>query len=150
MKKTVRVAHRASNYITSLILAVVIAVCVGAFLYESGLYLHGDDIYAQLYKLDAVAASMREGALVPLYAKDWYNGYEIFRYTPPTAYLFIIMISGVFDVDYHISICIFYGIMAFISMSGFLLIGVKQRKVVAAFFAGIAFLLLPSTFTAVI
>lgn len=119
MKKTVRVAHRASNYITSLILAVVIAVCVGAFLYESGLYLHGDDIYAQLYKLDAVAASMREGALVPLYAKDWYNGYEIFRYTPPTAYLFIIMISGVFDVDYHISICIFYGIMAFISMSGF-------------------------------
>ena len=62
MKKTVRVAHRASNYITSLILAVVIAVCVGAFLYESGLYLHGDDIYAQLYKLDAVAASMREGA----------------------------------------------------------------------------------------
>lgn len=150
MKKTVRVAHRASNYITSFILSVVIAVCVGVFLYESGLYLHGGDIYAQLYKLDAVAASMGEGELVPLYAREWYNGYEIFRYTPPVVYLFIIMISDVFHADYHVSICIFYGIMAFVSMSGFFLFGVKQRKVVAAFFVGIAFLLLPSTFTAVI
>ena len=150
MKATVRAAHRASNYITSLILSVVIAACVGLFLYNSGLYLHGDAIYAQLYKLDAVAASMREGALFPLYAENWYNGYEIFRYTPPTVYILIVTISDIFGADFHISICIFYGIMAFISMMGFFLFGVKQRKIVAAFFAGIAFLALPSTFTAVI
>lgn len=150
MKTTVRVAHRASNYITSVILSIVIATCVGVFLYVSGLYLHGDAVYAQLYKLDAVAESMREGALFPVYVENWYNGYEIFRYSPPTVYMMIVMLSGIFHADYHISICIFYGIMAFISMMGFFLFGVKQRKIIASFFAGIAFLLLPSTFTAVI
>lgn len=150
MKTTVRVAHRASNYITSVILSIVIATCVGFFLYVSGLYLHGDAVYAQLYKLDAVAESMREGALFPVYVENWYNGYEIFRYSPPTVYMMIVMLSGIFHADYHISICIFYGIMAFISMMGFFLFGVKQRKIIASFFTGIAFLLLPSTFTAVI
>lgn len=150
MKTTVRVAHRASNYITSVILSIVIATSVGFFLYVSGLYLHGDAVYAQLYKLDAVAESMREGALFPVYVENWYNGYEIFRYSPPTVYMMIVMLSGIFHADYHISICIFYGIMAFISMMGFFLFGVKQRKIIASFFTGIAFLLLPSTFTAVI
>lgn len=150
MKTTVRVAHRASNYITSVILSIVIATCVGFFLYVSGLYLHGDAVYAQLYKLDAVAESMREGALFPVYVENWYNGYEIFRYSPPTVYMMIVMLSDIFHADYHIGICIFYGIMAFISMMGFFLFGVKQRKIIASFFIGIAFLLLPSTFTAVI
>lgn len=150
MKKTVRVAHRASNYITSVVLSVAIAACVGFFLYSSGLYLHGDAVYAQLYKLDAVADSMREGALYPLYAGNWYNGYEIFRYSPPSAYIIVVMLSGAFGTDFHTGICIFYGIMAFVSMMGFFLFGVKQRKIMAAFFAGAAFLALPSTFTAVI
>lgn len=150
MKSTVRVVHRASNYITSVVLSVVIAVSVGFFLYGSGLYLHGDAVYAQLYKLDAVADAIREGALFPLYAENWYNGYEIFRYSPPTVYIFVVMISSIFDADFHTSICIFYGIMAFVSTMGFFLFGVKQKKVVAAFFTGITFLLLPPTFTAVI
>ncbi len=150
MKTTVRVAHKASNYIASIILSAVVAVCVGFFLYESGLYLHGDAVYAQLYKLDAVAASMREGALFPLYAANWYNGYEIFRCSTPTVYIIIVMLSDIFDADFHIGICIFYGIMAFVSMMGFFFFGVKQRKIVAAFLTGITFLLLPSTFTAVI
>ncbi len=150
MKTTVRVVHKASNYIASIVLSAVIAICVGFFLYESGLYLHGDAVYAQLYKLDAVAASMREGALFPLYAANWYNGYEIFRCSTPTVYIIIVMLSDIFDADFHIGICIFYGIMAFVSMMGFFFFGVKQRKIVAAFLAGITFLLLPSTFTAVI
>ena len=123
---------------------------MGIFLYHSGLYLQGEAVYAQLYKLNAVADAMQEGVLFPLYAENWYNGYEIFRYSPPVVYIVIVMISGIFDADFHIGICIFYGIMAFVSMMGFSLFGVKQRKVVAAFLIGIAFLLLPSTFTAVI
>lgn len=150
MKKTVRVVHRASNYITSLVLSIAIAACVGIFLYGFGFYLHGDAIYAQLYKLDVIAESMREGVLVPLYAENWYNGYEIFRYSPPAVYILIVMISTALDADFHTGICVFYGIMAFVSMMGFFLFGIKQRKIVAAFFTGIAFLLLPSTFTAVI
>lgn len=150
MKATVRVVHRVSNYITSLVLSAVIAVCVGLFLYSSGLYLHGDAVYAQLYKLDAVAGSMQEGALFPLYAGSWYNGYEIFRCSSPGAYILIVALSGVFDTDFHTGICIFYGIMAFFSMMGFFLFGVRQRKIVAAFFAGVTFLALPTTFTAVI
>lgn len=150
MKKPVRLFHRASNYITSVILSTAIAVCVGFLLYNSGLYLHGSAMYAQLYKLDVIADSLQEGILFPLYAREWYNGYEIFRCSPPTAYLFIVTLSRMFDADMHTGICIFYGIMTFIALMGFFLFGVKQRKIVAAFLAGLAFLLLPSTFVAVI
>lgn len=150
MKRPVRLLHRVSNYITSVILSAVIAVCVGFFLYNSGLYLHGSAVYGQLYKLDVVADSLQDGVLFPLYARDWYNGYEIFRYSPPTVYIFIVMLSRIFGLDIHIGICVFYGIAAFTALMGFFLFGVKQRKVVAAFLTGVAFLLLPSTFMAVI
>lgn len=150
MKTTVRVVHKVSNYIASVVLSAVIAVCVGFVFYESGLYLQGEAVYAQLYKLEAVADSMREGVLFPLYARNWYNGYEIFRCSPPTVYIIIVILSDIFHVDFHIGICTFYGIMTFVSMMGFFLFGVKQRKIVAAFLAGIAFLLLPSTFTVAI
>lgn len=149
-KKPIHNVYRLGWYITAVIISAVLAVCVGYYLYHSGRYLHGSDVYEQLYKLDLIAKSWQEGALFPRYAADWYNGYEVFRYTAPTAYLLTAMISRIFQADIHIGICTFYGIMVFISQIGFFLFGIRHKRMAAAFFTGIAFLILPSTYTIII
>ena len=141
---------RIKNYITAVVFSAGIAICISFLLYYTGLYLQGSAVYAQLYKLDTVMDSMEQGILFPLYAKHWYNGYEIFRYSPPAAYLLIGMLSRIFHTNIHISICIFYGIVVFTSQMGFFLFGIRQKKMTAAFFTGLAFLFLPSTISVAI
>lgn len=149
-KRPIHNVYRLGWYITAVIISAVLAVCIGYYLYHTGRYLHGSDVYEQLYKLDLIAKSWQEGALFPRYAADWYNGYEVFRYTAPTAYLLTAMISHIFQADIHIAVCAFYGIMVFISQIGFFLFGIRHKRMRAAFFTGIAFLILPSTYTVVI
>lgn len=145
MGNSKRLFIRFRNYITAVICSAGIAACIGFLLYHTGIYLQGSAIYAQLYKLDEVMDSMQQGTLFPLYARHWYNGYEIFRYSPPAAYLCIGMISRMFRADIHTSICIFYGITAFVAQMGFFLFGIRQKKMAAAFLTGTAFFFLPST-----
>ena len=149
-KKSIHIAYRLDLCILAVIISAVLAVCVGYYLYHSGRYLYGSDVYEQLYKLNLIADSWREGALFPLYAADWYNGYEVFRYTAPAAYLLTAMISDFFQTDIHLAICTFYGIMVFISQIGFFLFGIRHKRMLAAFFTGIAFLILPSTYNVII
>lgn len=149
-KKPIHNVYRLERCITAVIISAALAVCIGYYLYHTGRYLHGSDVYEQLYKLDLIAKSWQEGALFPRYAPDWYNGYEVFRYTAPTAYLLTAMISRVFQADIHIGICAFYGIMVFISQIGFFLFGIRHKRMLATFFTGIAFLILPSTYTVII
>ena len=79
MGNSKRLFIRFRNYITAVICSAGIAACIGFLLYHTGIYLQGSAIYAQLYKLDEVMDSMQQGTLFPLYARHWYNGYEIFR-----------------------------------------------------------------------
>ena len=83
-----------------------------------------------MYKIEVLVDSLQEGIWFPPYAGDWYNGYEIFRYTSPLGYLPAAMIYTIFGADIHISICAFYGIMAFVSQLGFMLFGVREKKIV--------------------
>lgn len=149
-KKSIHIAYRLYLYITAVIISAVIAICIGLYLYHSGIYLHGSAMYAQLYKLDMVMEAWQGGAAFPVYAPDWYNGYEVFRYSPPAAYILTATISRVFHADIHLAICAFYGVMAFISQLGFMLFGIRLKKVILACLTGAAFLLLPSTFCVVI
>lgn len=144
MKKPI-CCNRWIKYIAAIVCSIGIAVCIVFLLLKTGIYWQGSALYAQLYKLDAVAESMQEGSLYPLYAEHWYNGYEIFRYSPPASYILINAIMLVFHTDIKIGICLFYGVLVFVSQMGFFLFGIRQRKMIAAFFTGIAFLLLPST-----
>lgn len=150
MKKPTRIFCRISNYIAAMICSAGVAACVGYFLYVSGLYLQGSAVYAQLYKLDVVADAMRQGSWPVLYAPHWYNGYEIFRYAPSTAYDLIVMLSRICGGDIHGGICVFYGVMVFVAQMGFCLLGIRCGKRAAAFLAGLVWLFLPATFYAAI
>lgn len=145
MKNDSSFIYKFANYITALLCSAGIAVCIGLFLYDSGIDLQGEAFYAQLYKLNVVADAMDKGMPFPLYVRHWYNGYEIFRYSPAGSYMLIVSLSRFFHADMHISICIFYGIMAFIAQMGFFLFGIRLKRMFPAFLTGLAFLLLPST-----
>lgn len=126
-------------------LSVTAAVVVSLIVYYSGFYMWGDGIYTQLYKLDVISDYMKEGVWYPLFAERWYNGYEIFRYTPPTCYILIHVLTVLFHTDIHAGISLFYGILTFLSYMGFFMFGIRQQRMAAAFLTGTAFLLLPST-----
>ncbi|MCM1253733.1 MAG: 6-pyruvoyl-tetrahydropterin synthase-related protein [Clostridium sp.] len=149
-KKSIHITYWLAWCIIAVVLAAAVALCVGFYLYHSGIYLYGSAVYGQLYKLDIIADSWNEGVMFPLYAPDWYNGYEIFRCTAPAAYFLTAAISYIFGADSYIAICVFYGIMTFVSQMGFYLFGIRHKKMAAAFFTGLTFLLLPATFSAVI
>lgn len=138
-------SHKIKGCTIAVAVSVPAAVIVSLIVYYSGFYMQGDGIYAQLYKLDVIADYMREGVWYPLFAERWYNGYEIFRYTPPTCYLLIYVLTTLFRVDIHVGISLFYGILAFLSYMGFFMFGIRRHRMTAAFLTGTAFLLLPST-----
>ncbi len=150
MKRSNHLLLWAGNFIAAVVCSLIVAAGIGFFLYNTGLYLHGSAAYAQMYKIEVLVDSLQEGIWFPPYAGDWYNGYEIFRYTSPLGYLPAAMIYTIFGADIHISICAFYGIMAFVSQLGFMLFGVREKKIAAAFFTGIAFLFLPATFSVMV
>ncbi len=147
MKKPINSLYRLGNYILAVVFSAVIAVGIGFILYYSGIYLYGSAVYAQLYKLEVITDSLQDGIWFPLYAENWYNGYEIFRCTSPVAYWIVIMISRIFHTDVHIAICTFYGIVSFVALMGFSLFGIRLKRMAMAFLTGMAFLLLPSTFS---
>ncbi len=145
-KKAIHVFYSSIKYITAVVCSVIIAVFIGILLYQSGAFLYGSDYYAQLFKINVIKNSINQGNFLPIYTKWWYNGYEIFRYTPPTSYLLITTISGLFGGNIQKGICAFYAIMTFLSQMGFFLFGVRHNKMIASCLTGLAFLFLPVTF----
>lgn len=149
-KKSGHILLQTGNFIAAAVCSLIVAVGIGFVLYSTGLYLHGDAVYAQMYKIEVIADSLERGVWFPAYAGDWYNGYEIFRYISPVAYLPVVIISNMFHADIHISICAFYGLMTFVSQLGFMLFGIREKKRAAAFLTGITFLFLPAAFSVTI
>lgn len=145
MKKNSAMFYRIINYILAVLCSAAVASCIGFLLYDTGIYLQGENFPTQVYKLNTVSDAIKQGMPFPLYDRHWYNGYEIFRYAPPASYMLIVYLSSFFRVDMHAGICLFYGIMVFLSQMGFFLFGIRQKRMFPAFVTGIAFLFLPST-----
>ncbi len=150
MKKQGISRKAAVNYIAAIICSAGVAAGIAFVLLRYGLCLQGSALYAQLYRLDIVKAAMQEGSWRPLYAYEWYNGYEIFRYSSPVSYILINTLTSLTGADSYTGLCLFYGIMIWISQMGFFLFGIRQRRMAAAFLTGLAFLFLPSSIYIVI
>ncbi len=145
MKKSIHLHDRLRNDMMAFVCCVAAAAGVLLLLYQTGLPVYGNALYAQVYKLDIVAESLGRGFYLPLYADEWYNGYEIFRYSPNGAYLLLVLLSRLCQGNLYLSICCFHGAMAFVSTMGFMLFGIRYHKKLFAFLAAIVYLLLPST-----
>ena len=124
----------------ALLLSALAGAGIFAALYMTGAYLGGREFYGQLFALDA----MQDGRLYPLYAGEWYRGYEIFRSSSPAPY---ILLAGLIQAvgELHAGICLFYAVCAFVAMLGFFGFGIYHKRMAGAVVTGAAYLLLPTT-----
>lgn len=149
-KKSGHILLQTGNFIVAVVCSLIVAVGIGFILYDTGLYLQGSAVYGQMYKIEVLADFMERGVWFPPYVENWYNGYEMFRYISPIAYLPSAMVINIFHADIYTSLCVFYGLMAFVSQLGFMLFGIREKKRAAAFLTGLTFLLLPATFSVIV
>ena len=132
------------RYIMALLLSALAGAGIFAALYMTGAYLGGREFYGQLFALDAIKDAMQNGRLYPLYAGNWYRGYEIFRSSPPVPYILIVaLIQAVGET--HTGICLFYAVCASVAMLGFFGFGIYHKRMAGAAVTGAAYLLLPVT-----
>lgn len=139
MKKN-RAGYNWKNYIAVILFSALAAAGAIYLSVSTEFYLNGASIYGQFYKIEAMLEGFAQGRIYPLYTEQWYNGYEIFRCTSPVPYLcaaVLVRLSGSMDMG----IAMFYGALAFLAMWGFLLFGMKWKKLPAAGLTGTAFLL---------
>ena len=142
--------YKLGKYIIPFLLSGAVAAGVALLALYFDFYRHGSEVYGELYKLDIVKKALDAGDMYPLYVEKWYNGYEMFRYTSPIPYVLICLITYIPGVGVEMGISVFYGIVTFLSMMGFFLFGIRQKKLTASFFIGLAFLLLPTTLYAAV
>lgn len=143
--KEKRAWRNPKNYIVAVLVSVLVAAATVYLSLYTGFYQQGNTVYGQLYKLEVIKEALDAGKLYPLYVQQWYNGYEMFRYTAPLPYILICLMTYLPYVDIVTAISLFHGLLAFISMLGFFAFGIRQQKLMASFFVGIAFLLMPTT-----
>lgn len=142
--------YKIAKWIVPMLLSVIVATGIVLLSLRFGFYQYGNEIDVELYKIDAVKSALERGGLYPLYVGEWHNGYEMFRYISPLPYVFIGLLTGISGISYATSISVFYGVMVFAALMGFFLFGIRYKKLMAAFFAGLAFLFMPVTLYAAV
>ena len=126
------------------ILLLLLGACgVTAFLWFRHWDLSGNDVWGHLYKSQYLFHSIQEGNWYPLYSPDWYNGIQIYRYWPPMAYycmaFFLFLTNGSILHAYYL----YAGFVFFFGGLPFLLLGRKLNRPVPAMVLSYLWFFLP-------
>lgn len=134
----------------SLVVTFVIGWLIYYFSVAGGYEPSGNDVWAHIYKTQIMYENLNKGILYPLYADDWYNGIQLYRYWPPLAYY---IMAGLQFVTSGNVIHAYYAFCAFIFVSGaipFVLIGYKLKRPCVGFVTGILFFVMPDNYRVII
>ncbi len=142
--------HKFGKWIVAIGCSLGTAVVVAMFFYLSGVYLQGNSYFTWLHSIDLLKEARQAGQLYPLYTLDWNNGYETFQYTSPMVAMLWYEFAMMFHGDVHSGICLYYGVLAFLAVFGFMLLGMRRQQMVRAWLAGVVYLFLPTTIRLVI
>lgn len=103
----------------------------------------GSDIYGHLFRSNVLYNSILEGDLYPIYTNLWYNGTELFRTWPPLTYYLISFLmfftNGSVLNAYYLFIIVCFVLSSF----GFLLFGIKEKRISLCFILSIFYFFLP-------
>lgn len=105
-------------------------------------YPVGNDVYGHLFKVQEIYDSLKCREGIPYYSEYWYSGIELFRYWPPFSYI-VCAIIMVFTKDVYMSYLVLLGILMFVGGMGFLLFGVREKRIALGTCLGVIFMLLP-------
>lgn len=123
-------------------------VCSVAFLFFlSAFWIFPDsvdaDTFGHLFKINFLHHSLKEGTLYPIYTEYWYNGMELFRYWPAFSYYVVAILQFFTGGDIVWAFYLFMGLVYFLNMSGWFLIGKKEECPGLAFVMGNLFFFCP-------
>lgn len=112
-------------------LVIGILCCAGIFLffYLRNYQPSGEDVYGHLYKAKFLGDQIKGGVYYPLYARDWYNGYQPFRYWPILCYYvmaFFYLLTGNVIYTYYLLFVITFAI----GYIGFCLIANREKRMI--------------------
>lgn len=129
---------KATRVILYVLAAGAFAVAFSAYLYFNSIYPDSvdTDTFGHLFKSNYLYHSLKEGTLYPIYTEYWYNGMELFRYWPPLAYYALSLLQFFTGGDVLTAFYLFAGVVYFVNMTGWLLVGKSEGRLGMAFLAG--------------
>lgn len=136
------------RYKTLKIIAAILSIFVLAaglvyYINLRGNYPWGSDTYGHIFKGDLLYKNILQGNYYPLYTDLWYNGIQPFRYWAPIPYYLFAAFEFVSNGN-PITAYNIYVAFCFIAGSfGWLLWGVKEKKILLATSLGVLWFCLP-------
>ena len=114
------------------------AAAFSAFLFHNTIYPESAlvDTFGHFFKINYLYDSLMNGVWYPVYTEYWYNSIELFRYWPPFSYYVAAIIQFMVGGDVLNAYFVFAGVVYFVNMVGWFLIGKRQKRWGFAFVLG--------------
>lgn len=122
----------------------LIAAAIVFFLQLGGKYPQGADTFCHLYRADLVLKAIKNGNFYPLYDEMWYNGVEIMRYWAPLPLYLLALLEAVAGSMLG-GYLLFAGVVFLVGSLGWLLFGIRLKRVGLATAMAIVWFFLPET-----
>lgn len=117
---------------------------------SSGNYPQGSDTFCHLYRADLILENIRNGNWFPLYDSAWYNGVEIMRYWGPIPLYIIAGLEWIAQGSILNAYILFLGVLVSISGCGWLLWGIRYKRIELSIVLGILWFYMPENMRIVI
>jgi uncharacterized membrane protein len=117
---------------------------------DSGRYPQGSDTFCHLYRADLLLKNIQAGNWFPLYDSTWYNGVEIMRYWGPLPLYILAGLESIIGTSVLDAYVLFLGFLLVIGGCGWLLWGIRYRRIGLSVTIGLLWFFMPENMRVVI
>lgn len=132
-----------AELVISVLFLMAAAAVIVWMIAESGVYPRGSDTFNHLFRGKLVYDGIREGNFYLLYSEKWYNGIELMRYWSPLPLYLIAGCIALAGGDMMNGYLVLIAAIILIGGIGWLLVGIRMRRVFLGAVIGIIWFLLP-------
>lgn len=132
-----------AKIVSSLAVFFIISIWIMYCIESGGNYPKGWDTLCHIYRSDLLLQNILKGNFYPLYDPMWYNGVEIMRYWAPLPLYILAAIQYLIKSSATDAYVVFCGVIFFFGAIGWLIHGIKVKRIGLAVFLGIIWFFLP-------
>jgi len=129
--------------VLALIVLALAGILLAVYLYYTGLYPSGADVYGHLFKSDLAYKSVQSGNYYPLYTELWYNGLQPYRYWAPLPYYLMAFLQFIAGGDVFMAYLLYVVFSVIVGGVGWLLWGIMYRRMVLGTFFALLWFFVP-------
>lgn len=132
-----------AKIISALVVFFIVSIWIMYCIESGGNYPKGSDTLCHIYRSDLLLQNILKGNFYPLYDPMWYNGVEIMRYWAPLPLYILAVIQYLIKSSATDAYVVFCGATFFFGAIGWLMHGIKVKRIGLAVFLGIIWFFLP-------